>query len=95
MARKRSFEFSDDDDFAETTHSTHINDAELSESGSAGLHGMGDDMLDETASGQRSGKAATSRAAQQAQTATQTRSSAAQQADSPTSMNDKRGNQPR
>jgi hypothetical protein len=97
MARNQPFDFSDDDDLA-TASAAGSQQAEFSESGSTtGLHGMagmGDDLTGETAAhetGKQTGKAA-QKAAQQ--TATQTRSTTGQH-DSPTSMQRKRGNQPR
>ncbi len=102
MARNRSFDFSDDD-FIAAPQGSHLTSAEVSESGSAaGLQGMqdmqgpNDELIGDAATGQHSGKhAATQKAAQQAQTATQTRSTTGQQQDTPTSMRDKRSNQPR
>jgi hypothetical protein len=105
MARNQPFDFSDDDDIAVASSSGSRHEAEFSESGSAGLHGMagtGDGLMGEAATHEASRKAgaaareAAEKAAQRAsqQTATQARGSAGQ-SDTPTSMQHKKGNQPR
>jgi hypothetical protein len=92
MARNQPFDFSDEDDLI-ASGGTNATDAEYSESGWADSpdmtsQSMGRSSMDET------GRHATQKARQQSQTATHTRSSA-EPPDSPTSMNKKRGNQPR
>lgn len=100
MARNQPFDFSEDDDFAVSSSGGSMQDAELSEAGTARLHNLGDDMLAEAGmdhqGSQQAGQQARQarQAARQTQTATQTRATA-QQHDTTTSLQNKRGNQPR
>jgi hypothetical protein len=110
MARNQPFDFSDDDDIGIGSHSSQSSHRSHGAHGSHGAHasdtsyssspdmiGSADltdaDLLGDTGAQQsgRMGKAAK----QAAQTQTATRSTTAQQHDSPTSMQHKRGNQPR
>jgi hypothetical protein len=102
MARNRSFDFDDEDDFAAASPTAaHASGTEFSESGSAGPSGMGDALIGEALLGeagmsQQSGQHSSRRSAQPAPTATRTRSAKGQkQSETSTSMQEKRGNQPR
>jgi hypothetical protein len=109
MARNQPFDFSDDEDIGITSRTASTDDADIAASGSSSssrssgmaessdLSEMGDaDLLGDTAAeqagrqGRRSAKS--QEAAQQIKTAT--RGSTGQH-DPPTSMQNKRGNQPR
>jgi hypothetical protein len=108
MARNQPFDFSDDDDIGIGSHSSQSShgahgshsaagaDSSLSDSpemiGSADLTDA--ELLGDTATPQ-SGRMGSKAAQQAAKTQTATRSTTAQQHDSPTSMHHKRGNQPR
>jgi len=85
MARNNSSNFSDDDDYLMASEGGAL-DAEFIETGTAGL--QPDDALFSEGSAQQQGSAAT-------QTRTQQTTAQSQQTDLPTSMHDKRGNQPR
>ncbi len=89
MGRDQPFDFSDDEQAAAMTGSRN---SEFSESGSA----ISDDLMDQAAiieSGPQA-RTAAAKSAQQSQTATQARTSTGHH-DTPTSMQHKRGNQPR
>jgi hypothetical protein len=94
MARNQPFDFSDDDDIGigHGSSSRHT-----SMSGSSDMIGSADladaDLLDDSTA--HSGHTGSKSAKQAAQTHTATRSTTAQQQDTPTSMQHKRGNQPR
>ena len=94
MARNQPFDFSDDDDI-DMSHGSSTRHSGIS--GSSDMIGSADisdaDLLDETTA--QSGKMGSKSAKQAAQTQTATRSTTAQQHDTPTSMHHKRGNQPR
>jgi hypothetical protein len=87
MARNNSSNFSDDDDYLMASEGGSL-DAEFTESGTAGLQSTTDEGLFSEGIAQQQGQAAT-------QTRTQQTTAQSQQADLPTSMHDKRGNQPR
>ena len=99
MARNQPFDFSDDDDI-DMSHGSSARHSGIS--GSSDAIGSADlseaDLLDETSAQSgviQSGVMGSKSAKQAAQTQTATRSTTAQQHDAPTSMQHKRGNQPR
>lgn len=99
MARNQPFDFSDDDDIGIGSHSSSARNTGITGSSDMLSSDLNDaDLLDESSaqqSGRMTGKAAQQAAQQAAQTQTATRSTTSQQHDSPTSMQHKRGNQPR
>jgi hypothetical protein len=87
MGRNQPFDFSDDEDLTIASGGANTADAEYSETGWSDSPNMNSAMDD-------IGGQASEKATQKSQTATHARSSA-EQHDTPTSMNRKRGNQPR
>jgi len=97
MARNQPFDFSEDSDFAAASSGGHHHqDAELSESGTASMHPLYDDMLASSGLDYHGSQHAEHqvRQARQTQTATQTRAKVKLR-ETTTPLHRKRGNQPR